>query len=99
VKATLHSIYGPIISAWRTEGERLEWRVEIPANTTATLYAPVADEKQLQDAGRPAVDSSGLRFLRRDGHTSVWAAGSGAYQFTGPLQTFSEDSISPNTIA
>jgi alpha-L-rhamnosidase len=86
VKATLQSVHGSITSEWRTDQERLEWRVEIPPNTTATLHVPCADEKQLQEGGRLASVSPGLRFLRRDGETSVWDAVSGRYEFAAPLK-------------
>jgi alpha-L-rhamnosidase len=40
IDASYNSIYGKIVSQWRKEHGRLYWHVEIPANTTATLFMP-----------------------------------------------------------
>ena len=39
-KATYHSPYGEIVSDWKKNGDTFELNVEIPANTTATIYIP-----------------------------------------------------------
>lgn len=41
------SIYGDIISKWRKESGVLSWRVEIPANTSATLCFPDGTHKDI----------------------------------------------------
>ncbi len=38
--ATHESMYGTISSAWETDGDRVVLEVEIPANTTAEVFAP-----------------------------------------------------------
>jgi alpha-L-rhamnosidase len=40
IDASYNSIYGKIVSRWKKEHGRLYWHVEIPANTTATLFMP-----------------------------------------------------------
>ena len=40
VKATHQSPYGLISSDWHRDGKNFDWRIEIPANTTATVYVP-----------------------------------------------------------
>jgi alpha-L-rhamnosidase len=40
VKATHNSPYGKILSEWHREGNKFDWQIEIPANTTATVIAP-----------------------------------------------------------
>lgn len=39
VKGAYNSIWGPIKSEWKREGNRIELSVQIPAGTTATIYA------------------------------------------------------------
>ena len=46
-KAEFVSIYGLIKSAWKIEGDNFIYNVEIPANTTATVFLPNADKKEL----------------------------------------------------
>ncbi|HEV2696223.1 MAG TPA: family 78 glycoside hydrolase catalytic domain [Verrucomicrobiae bacterium] len=40
VKATHNSPYGLISSEWHRTGTKFDWRIEIPANTTATITLP-----------------------------------------------------------
>jgi hypothetical protein len=40
-KANYHSVYGEIVSEWKKQGGKFELAIEIPANTTATVYVPV----------------------------------------------------------
>jgi alpha-L-rhamnosidase len=47
VKATHNSPYGKISSEWHRDGNRFSWDVEIPANTTATVFVPGQTEQQL----------------------------------------------------
>lgn len=39
VKAEYNSVWGKIKSEWKREGDRIELSVQIPAGTTATIYA------------------------------------------------------------
>jgi hypothetical protein len=39
-KASYHSVYGEIVSDWKRNGKEFELNVEIPVNTTATIYLP-----------------------------------------------------------
>jgi len=39
-KATHNSMYGTILSGWTLEGETMTMEVEIPVNTSATIYIP-----------------------------------------------------------
>ena len=40
INSSYMSIYGKIVSKWRKENGYVKWNVEIPANTTATLFMP-----------------------------------------------------------
>lgn len=40
VKASCHTIYGEVVSEWWRTGDRFEWKVTIPVNTSANLYLP-----------------------------------------------------------
>ncbi len=47
INASYNSIYGKIVSKWNKKNGMLYWHVEIPANTSATLYMPDGTEKQI----------------------------------------------------
>ena len=45
--AAYHSLYGDIVSQWEKQNGRLQWHVEIPANTRATLTLPDGSQRQM----------------------------------------------------
>ena len=56
VKATYHSIYGNIASAWEKIDGKLILKVEIPANTSATIKLPIAKNSEIKVNGKPTKD-------------------------------------------
>lgn len=64
---------GLIRSEWANEGDRFDLTVEIPANTSATVWVPVT-ESELQPPPR-------ARFLRSEDSYAVYRVGSGVYTF------------------
>jgi hypothetical protein len=78
-KATYKSIRGPISSSWkRDDAGHFSLDVEIPVNVTATVYVPGGD---VTEGGKPAAESDGVKFLRMEGNTAVFAVESGKYSF------------------
>jgi alpha-L-rhamnosidase len=59
--------------------------VTIPPNTTATIFVPAKDAASVTESGKPAGDAEGVKFLRMENNTAVYAVGSGNYQFQSPL--------------
>jgi alpha-L-rhamnosidase len=53
VRASYDSIRGPITSNWRVNAEQFELDIEIPANTTATVFVPAAAEQNVTVDGKP----------------------------------------------
>jgi alpha-L-rhamnosidase len=76
-KAHLHSIHGPISSSWSRDGGAFDWSIEVPANTTATVYVPVADGQSVSGAE----DSQGVMFVREEDGARVYQVGAGKYRF------------------
>ncbi|MEI6677399.1 MAG: family 78 glycoside hydrolase catalytic domain [Mariniphaga sp.] len=52
VKSSYHSPYGLIRSEWKKENHQLEMKVEIPANTTATIFLPANQEASVIENGK-----------------------------------------------
>ncbi len=80
--AELHSVYGPIRSAWTLKDGTFDWQITVPANTTATVYVPTPADEQVHEGEAPAAEAEGVRFLRREAGTAVYEVGSGSYRFT-----------------
>ena len=53
VKAAHHSPYGWIKSEWRRDGGKFDWRIEVPANATATIHLPAEAGDRLTESGKP----------------------------------------------
>jgi alpha-L-rhamnosidase len=73
-RASYQSPHGEIVSHWRREGDRLNWSVTVPPNTSAQVFIP-------SEPGSD-VDSDGLALAGREGRFARCAAPSGAYDFT-----------------
>lgn len=56
VKVTYQSIYGKIALAWEKKDGVLILKVEIPANTSATVKLPMAKNSEIKVNGKPAKD-------------------------------------------
>lgn len=85
-RATHRSPYGLISSAWRKEVDfkksniRFVWQIEVPPNTTATVYVPMMAKRVLTESGGPLGQARGVKFLRTEGDRMVVQLGSGKYQ-------------------
>ncbi len=73
VMASHESPYGEIASHWKRTGDRLEWHVTLPPNTTATLRLPAKFNVA------PQADANGIHAVTQaDGYTII-ELGSGSY--------------------
>jgi alpha-L-rhamnosidase len=84
VKASHRSPYGLIASEWQREGGSFNWRVTVPANTTATIWLPSGDAGAIREQDRPLGQTTGLEVLRGENGATVCEVVSGSYSFTMP---------------
>ena len=87
------SVRGRIESKWRKRGGQFQMTVTIPPNTTATVYVPAKDAASVTESGKPMAEAKGVKFLRMENNTAVYAVGSGNYQF----QSTMPESVKQNT--
>ncbi len=81
-KAAYQSIQGRIVSDWQLDADEFTYHVEVPANTTATVWVPAHASEQVREGGRATTASEGVRFLRMEDGCAVYEIGSGVYTFT-----------------
>lgn len=81
VEARYDSIHGLIATAWKREGNAFLLDVAIPPNTTATVYLPAENPAEVTESGKPAAQSTGIKFLRSEDGRAVFSLESGRYQF------------------
>ena len=79
-KASVDSPYGIIKSQWKNKEDIFHWDIEVPVNTTATVFIPFASGAELFENERemknPTIDkdSSGRKWFKTE-------IGSGSFQF------------------
>ena len=78
---TAESLYGRIVSNWTRKDGAVTLDVEVPPNSTATVYVPGRDPRKVKEGGKPAGQSEGIRFIRTEKGSVVFAVQSGAYKF------------------
>jgi alpha-L-rhamnosidase len=76
-----NTFYGKITCAWKKDASHFNLNLEIPANTSATIFLPAIDSVTITESGEPLAKVAGIKLLRRQGNLTVLEAGSGNYRF------------------
>ena len=82
VDASFNSIYGKIKSEWKLENNKFKWEVTIPANTTATVYIPTLNKKEVMEGNQLASKGDCIKFIKWEDNLEVFEIKSGKYSFT-----------------
>jgi alpha-L-rhamnosidase len=82
--ASLQTYYGTVSSGWKKENNQLVWDVEIPANTTATLYIPAKTAESVKENNAALASADGIKVQKSENGYVIVEAGSGKYQFVVP---------------
>ena len=80
-QARTQSLYGTISSRWEIKRSQIQLDLEIPVNTTATVYVPATDITNVMESGLPIPSVQGVSFLKLDEAHAVFRVQSGNYQF------------------
>jgi alpha-L-rhamnosidase len=85
LRARYRSVRGDIATAWRITGRSFTLIVEVPANTTATVYVPARSGTTVMESGRPAARASGVRYVGMAEDRAVFRVGGGRYTFVSAM--------------
>jgi alpha-L-rhamnosidase len=81
VDCSFESCLGTITSKWKRLGDRLSWQIEIPVNSSATVYFPLKYGSQITESGRPLTDYAEIGITgKREDHLLLELP-SGRYNF------------------
>ena len=75
------SPYGLIHSSWKDDKETFSLRVEIPANSSASIYLPANAPGQISESGIPLQEIKGMKFSAPVNGRIKVETGSGIYNF------------------
>jgi len=81
VNARYESPYGSIKSEWNKQGDTFALSVDIPVNTTATVYLPTNKTGTVQESGEKIEKVRDIVFLRTENNKLLYQIGSGSYSF------------------
>lgn len=80
--ASLQTYYGAVSSGWKIANGNIVMDVEIPANTTATVYVPAANAEAITENGKSLSTVAEIKVTGAENGYVVLQLGSGKYQFT-----------------
>jgi len=73
--------YGKLSSHWRWDKNDILLDLEVPANTSATVYIPAEDENDISEANIPVQNIPTIRLIGREQGNILLELGSGIYHF------------------
>jgi len=79
--ADLKTYYGNVSSHWTTNDGRFQMDIEIPVNTTATVYFPAKNADEVLENDRPLASSTEIKVNVIENGYLVMKIGSGTYHF------------------
>jgi alpha-L-rhamnosidase len=85
VHASYASVQGKIISEWEKWVGSIEWHIEVPANTKATIAIPASAKEAVFESGNVAESATGVKFIKMENGAAVFEIGSGDYHFVSNL--------------
>lgn len=81
VKASYNSFHGLIKSEWKNSEEKFEWKISIPANTSATIYIPANSIEEITESGIAVSNNKDIKFMKEDDGAVMLEVPSGSYTF------------------
>jgi alpha-L-rhamnosidase len=81
VNGEYKSLYGTIKSEWKHMNNNLVLTIEIPANTTATIYLPTNSIPDISENGNSLINNKDFNSISISNGQTVFQTGSGNYSF------------------
>ncbi len=80
--ANLQTYYGKLSGGWKLEADKIIMDVEIPANTTATIFIPASNANSITENNKPLSAIGDIKIVEtKDGYVEI-NVGSGVYHFS-----------------
>lgn len=82
VEASYQSAAGNIKSQWKSNGNQIQWEIEVPANSSAVIHIPAATATSIKEGGKAIGNAEGVSLVKWENGIATLRIGSGNYQFT-----------------
>jgi len=87
VNASYKSTYGLIKSNWKQNGDKFEWNISIPANSSAIIYIPARTLADVMESGKAvSAKAEGIYEMKWENGKAILQIGSGDYQFASIIK-------------
>lgn len=80
-RTSYQSPYGLIVSDWKDNENEFTIRVEVPANSRASVYLPSAEADRITESGVRLKEITGIDYRTENDKYTVVTIGSGTYHF------------------
>ena len=80
-EASYETLYGKINCSWKKDNGHFVLDVDIPANTTATVFIPSSHTETITESGKALAAVSDIKIIGKDGGYFAVEVGSGKYHF------------------
>jgi alpha-L-rhamnosidase len=80
--AELETGYGKLSVYWKSMNGKFTMDVEIPSNTTASIFMPASDATSVSENGNPLSDDKEIVIKGKEGNYIELQTGSGIYHFS-----------------
>ena len=80
-KVSYQSPYGLITTEWNKKDGKLSLKVTVPVNTSAKIFLPVTDIKNIKENGKSIENNKDFQIIDSKGENLVVRIGSGDYNF------------------
>ena len=82
VKSTYTSTYGSIISNWKNNDSVLDWEIEIPVNTEASVFVPKLSEAEVLESGKPIEACKYWKLIKESQEFMIYQVSSGHFKIS-----------------
>ncbi|NWJ52317.1 MAG: family 78 glycoside hydrolase catalytic domain [Bacteroidetes bacterium] len=80
-KTSYQSLYGTIKSEWKRDEKSLLLHVEVPFNTSATVYLPTTNRASITEGNKPIDQLKDIQYVGTENNKAKYKIGSGNYSF------------------
>jgi alpha-L-rhamnosidase len=84
-QGSLETYYGQLSSSWKREGTTFRLDVQIPPNTSATVFVPTRDASSVSEGGKKLSTRKDIKVVGTEEGYVVLHIGSGTYSFGAVL--------------
>ncbi|MCB9218390.1 MAG: family 78 glycoside hydrolase catalytic domain [Ignavibacteriales bacterium] len=81
VNASINTIKGEVKSSWEKKKDKIIFNISIPVNSTAEIYLPLSDNKEIYENGILANQNNDIEFIGQSDSYLKYLVQSGEYNF------------------